>query len=260
MKGTGIKLAVLLTIISVATAACGLSIGGSGNQGGGAPVATLALAEQATVAPTAESTGPYFQEDFTGGLDNWTHFVVNGSKVAKGGVSTLAPGDFGTMSLAVQDGFLVFDLGSPGQWVYAIYNAQTYDDVRVDVSAENRGNNDNAISLVCRYTPDEGWYEVNVANSGLYNIFYAVVKPDKTVVYTRIANGGYNKIRQGKDTNEIGFNCVGRTLTVIINGYQVNQVDDNQFVLKSGKVGVSASSFTHPPNKIQFDWVKTSAP
>ena len=71
------------------------------------------------------------------------------------------------MTVGVTDGFLLFDLESPGQWVYTIYDPETYDDVKVEVSAENRGTNDNNVSLICRYDPTEGWYEFNIANSGL---------------------------------------------------------------------------------------------
>ena len=165
------------------------------------------------------------------------------------------------MTVGVNDGYLVFDLESQGQWVYAIYDAQEYDDVRLDVSAENRGNNDNNISLICRYSPDQGWYEFNIANDGLYNIYYAQAQGDGiTVIYSKIADGGYTKIKQGKNTNQIGISCVGHTLTLFINGNQVRQLDDNQYVLKSGKVGISVSSFTDPPAIVGFDWVKVSQP
>ena len=87
------------------------------------------------------------------------------------------------MTLGIQNGFLVFDLQGKGEWVYSIYNAQTYDDVRVDVSAENRGANNNNVSLICRYSPDGQWYEFNIANNGLYNIYYAHKTEDNKIGY-----------------------------------------------------------------------------
>jgi len=63
------------------------------------------------------------------------------------------------MTVGVSDGYLLFDLESAYQWVYTTFDPETYDDVRVEVSAENRGTNVNNVSLICRYDPAEGWYE-----------------------------------------------------------------------------------------------------
>ncbi len=260
MKGNSFKLFVVTFVLFMTIIACA-SLAGSGSQpaGNSAPAPQATIATQAPAQPTASK---YFQEDFNGNLSSdWSQFVINGSKVPKGGNSELSKGNFGNMTVGVKDGYLVFDLESQGQWAYAMYDPQVYDDVRLDVSAENRGNNDNNISLICRYSSDQGWYEFNIANDGLYNIYYAQIQSDGiTVIYSKIADGGYNKIKQGKDTNQIGISCVGRTLTLFINGYQVKQLDDNQYVLKSGKVGVSVSSFTDPPAIVGFDWVKVSQP
>ena len=263
MKGNSFKLFLCVVVVFMTMIACISSSGGGGQST--QPAATLPPAQlpslQDTATPSPQpSGGKYFQEDFNSGLANWSQFVVNGSKVPKGGNPTLVKSNFGNMTVGVKDGFLVFDLESQGQWIYAIYGAQEYDDVRLDVSAENRGNNDNNISLICRYSPDQGWYEFNIANSGLYDIYYAQVQPDNTVIYSKIADGGYNKIKQGKDTNQIGISCASHTLTLFINNFQVKEIDDNQYVLRSGKVGVSVSSFEDPPAIVGFDWVKVSQP
>ena len=259
MKHNSIKLFVFILCIAAFLSACGLPSSGGDNQA--APVATIKPAE-ALVTPTATSVGggKYFQEDFNGDLADWSEFVVNGSKVAKGGNPVLVDKNFGKMTVGVTDGFLLFDLESAYQWVYTTFDPETYDDVRVEVSAENRGTNVNNVSLICRYDPAEGWYEFNVANSGLYNIYYAMVKPDKTVVYTRLANGGYNKIKTGKDTNDYQITCQAKTLTLTINGYDVKTYDDNQYALRKGKIGLSVASFNLLPAKVGFDWVKVSQP
>ena len=259
MKYNSIKVLVILFCIAVFLSACGLPSGGGNSQA--QPLATIKPAEE-LVTPTSTSLagGKYFQEDFNGDLSNWSQFVVNGSKVAKGGNAALVDKNFGKMTVGVSDGYLLFDLESAYQWVYTTFDPETYDDVRVEVSAENRGANVNNVSLICRYDPAEGWYEFNVANSGLYNIYYAMVKPDKTVVYTRLANGGYNKIKTGKDTNDYQITCQAKTLTLTINGYDVKTYDDNQYALRKGKIGLSVASFNLLPAKVGFDWVKVSQP
>lgn len=253
MKGNAFKLFLSCSILALAMTACGLPIGG-----GGQSVAALPTAQQATQA-AQPSSGKYFQEDFNGTPSNWSQFVINGSKVPKGGNPQLVQGNFGTMSVGVKDGFLVFDLGSNGQWVYSTYDAQQYDDVRVDISAENRGSNDNAVGLICRYDGTQ-WYEFDVANTGLYAIYEAAIQSDQTVIYSKLADGGYSKYRSGKDTNQLSITCQARTLTFLINGFQVKQIDDNQYELKSGKIGVSVLSNVTPPTTVGIDWVKISQP
>jgi len=260
MNRNSIKPIVFLFSIAALLSACSL---GGGTQG--QPVATIKPAEVVQVTPTTQSpsTSKYFQEDFNGDLSNWSQFIVNGSKALKSnnnGNPVLADTPFGKMTVGISDGFLLFDLESVGQWIYTVYDPETYDDVKVEVSAENRGTNDNDVSLICRYDPAEGWYEFNVANNGLYNIYYAIVRPDKTVIYTRLADGGFNKIKAGKDTNEYGITCQGKTLSLTINGYDVKSYDDNQYGLKKGKIGLSVSSFTSLPAKVGFDWVKVNQP
>lgn len=263
MKPTSIGPVVGVVFITLTVLACSIFGGTTTPSTQQPPQPNSQPNPQSTIPPAATqpAASKYFQEDFNGTLDNWTQYVVNGSKVPKGGNPELVKSSFGTMTVGIKDGFLVFDLESAGQWIYEIYNAQQYDDVRLDVSAENRGNNDNNISLICRYTPNQGWYEFNVANNGLYDIYYASVQQtDGAVIYSKIADGGYNKIKQGKQTNQIGISCKGHTLTLVINNYQVKQIDDNDYVLTSGEVGVSTSSFTDPPAIVGYDWVKISQP
>jgi hypothetical protein len=102
-------------------------------------------------------------------------------------------------------------------YYYMFYNAFDYEDVRVDLSADNRGRNNNNISLICRYDPEVGWYEFNIANNGLYTIFYAEVKSNGNISYNRIANGAQCD-QTRKEVNEYGITCKGNELTLYING------------------------------------------
>ncbi len=216
-----------------------------------------------TVAPPTEPVAEqYFTEQFDSESGNWSHFVVDASiqLTSPGSLASVAPGDVGNMSLKVSDGHLVFDLENKGQWVYTTYDGYDYDDVRLDVVVENRGTNDNNVSLVCRYSKEEGWYEFNLANNGLYNILYGRYTPDNKIVYSRLANGGSNKIKQGKEINNYSIICKGRTLVLNINGFETRRMDDNQYVLRKGKVGVSVSSFNTLPVKVEFDSIKISEP
>jgi len=200
----------------------------------------------ATEAPVQSSSAQqYFTEEFDGGLDNWEQVVALNAK----------DGDTSQAKISVDNGRLIFDFG---KWLigYEFYKPHTYTDVRVDVSVENRGTNVNDILLVCRAS-DEGLYLVNVANSGLFSI-YAFDGAKKS--YTRIADGGSNKIKSGKETNEYSLVCKERKLTLYINGNVVRSYTDNQFVFREGQIGVGVASENQIPVKVEFDWVKISEP
>ena len=204
-----------------------------------APVATEPPATEASAAPD------FFTEEFDGDISNWTYFTTKNNSSA----------DDSSVNPIAENGVLTLDL-SKNLNVYVMYDPYTYTNVRVDARVENRGVNDNNINLVCRKS-DEGWYEVSIANSGLYTI-YAVdgVKGS----YNPIANGGSTKIKVGKEVNEYTLICNDRNLILNINGFETKTYTDNQYVFREGQIGIGASSFKSVPVKVEFDWVKISEP
>jgi hypothetical protein len=199
----------------------------------------------ATEPPPTVSALDFFTEEFDGDINNWTYFTSKND----------ANADTSSVEPIAENSFLVLDLKKYLN-VYVMYDPYTYTNVRLDVRVDNRGTNNNNINLVCRYS-DEGWYEVAIANNGLYDIYaYDGVKGN----YARIANGGSNKIKAGKEVNEYTFICNERNLILEINGFETNKITDNQYVFREGQIGVGASSFRDVPVKVEFDWVKISEP
>jgi hypothetical protein len=198
-----------------------------------------------TEPPVDQTSAPdFYTEEFDGDISNWTYFT------SKNDVSA---NDSGIEPVA-ENNFLVLDL-TKFLNIYVMYEPYTYTNVRLDVRVENRGTNNNNINLVCR-SSEEGWYEVAIANNGLYDIYaYDAVKG-----YSRLANGGSNKIKAGKEVNEYTFICNERNLILEINGFETNTYTDNQFVFREGQIGIGASSFRDVPVKVEFDWVKISEP
>ena len=216
---------------------------------------TEAPPEPTAVPPTEEPPVPQAEEFFTEEFDNplssdWSIFTVTASNDA----------DPDKVTVDAQDGNLVWNFDSEYVYYYLFYSAFDYEDARVDVRADNRGRNNNSISLICRYDPDVGWYEFNIANNGLYDILYAEVTSNGEIAYNTIANGGSNAIKQGKEVNEYAITCKGDELTLFINGDEVNSLTENNYGLRSGQVGVSVSSFNVLPILIEMDWVKISEP
>ena len=196
--------------------------------------------------PTPEPQ-PFYTEEFKGDLSNWSTFVTSGNE--------------DRMKISTDNGKMVFDLNDPNSdlYAYAILNTFTYTDVKMETTAANRGVNDNNVSLICRYT-DRGWYEFNIANSGLYWIYAydsigAVAKG-----YNQLYAGGSTAIKGGQDTNTYVATCKGNKLSLSINGEDVRTITENQFRFDQGKIGLSVSSFQVLPVKIEFDSLKISQP
>jgi len=223
---------------------------------------TEALPEPTEVPPTAVSPAtepappvPQAQQFFTEEFDeplssDWDVLTVTDS----------ADADPDKVTVESDGGRLVWNFDSEWVYYYMFYNAFEYEDVRVDVRADNRGRNNNNISLICRYDPNVGWYEFNIANNGLYDIYYAEVTSNGSIGYNRVANGGSNAIKQGKEVNEYAIECTGDDLTLFINGDEVNSITEKTYGLRSGQVGVSVSSFNVLPILIEMDWIKISEP
>jgi hypothetical protein len=212
----------------------------------------------ATTVPTATSIPAtatpeflqYYTEDFEKDTKYWPTFLVDGYNSVITTEETFQP--------EAKDGWLKFDLPRNGLWAYTIYDPVSYEDVRVDARVENLGTNNNNISLICRYSKENGWYEFNIANNGLYWIYHAIPREDGYVAYKFLEQGGSNKIKQGLDVNEYTIVCQGDTLTLFINDNLTKEFKNA--TLKSGNVGVSVSSFLDKPVTVNYDWVKISQP
>ncbi len=200
-----------------------------------------------TEAPTATpESQQFFTEEFDGGVDAWKSFITHG--------------DIGLFDYSVKNGRLSFVINGRQLWSYAIYQPQTYSDVKIEVQAENFGNNENNVTLVCRYS-ERGWYEVTISNNGLYKLWFGKWDTNGTTAsYAVIADGGSNSIKPGRATNTYGLSCKGNTITIYINDKEIKRVDDNQRALRDGQIGIGVQSFRYFPVEVEFDWVKISQP
>jgi len=211
------------------------------------PVAT----DEPTVAPEPPAQSEFYTEEFDNPLSSdWHVFTLEATNKADADKVTVEP----------QDGKLVWNFDSEYVYYYLFNTAFNYEDVKVEARADNLGRNNNNVSLMCRYKPDVGWYEFNIANNGLYDIYYAEVNSKGKIVYNRITNGGSNSIKQGKDVNEYSITCKGQDLSLFINGDEVKTVTERKYGLRDGGVGVSVSSFNVLPILVEMDWFKVSEP
>jgi S1-C subfamily serine protease len=184
----------------------------------------------------------YYRSEFDNGLSDWSYFLTQGQ-------------DSGFSAQAV-DGKFHFEFTDTDTYVYMINNALEVDNVQIDTRAENLGRNNNNVSLICRYSDNRGWYEFNIANNGLWWIY--LYDDSLNQPYVELAKGGSNLIKMGKDTNDYTAICNGNQLTLGINGKVVKTITDN--TLKSGKTGLSVSSFNVTPIIVDFDDFILSVP
>ena len=205
------------------------------------PATEAPTEEPATEAPT---TSEFFTEEFASedALENWDSF-------------SLGSGEDDDLVIEQQDDHLLFDLGDEDLYVYYMYTPNEYEDVSIKLNAENRGRNNNNISLICRMN-SEGtqWYELSVESGGLWYL-YAV--EDK---YNVIANGGTNALKQGREINEYAMTCQGDEITLFINDEEVRSVRDNTYGFNSGLVGFNISSLYVLPITVAVNWFEVSQP
>ena len=195
-----------------------------------------------TEAPVTNSE--FFTEEFDSeaALDNWQSF-------------SLGSGEDRNLVIKQEEDHLLFDLGDEDLYVYYVYAPNEYDDVSIKLNAENRGRNNNNVSLVCRMN-SEGtqWYEFSVESGGLWYL-YAV--DDK---YNIIANGGTQALKQGREVNEYAMICEGDEITLSINDEEVRTVTDNTYGFNNGLVGFNISSLNVLPITVAVNWFEISQP
>lgn len=260
MNTRNTKIWIAVALLVAVSVACGGSTGGNDDQAANlaatqqsleATQAALANQPAPTQAPAAtdapaepaatEEAPAFYTEEFDEVNELWTYFLMSGEDA--------------DLSIVTEDGQMVFDIQEEQVYAYLTYDAYYYEDVRIDTSARNLGSNNNNVSLVCRETED-GWYEFNIANNGLYSILRYDADIDE---YTLIYNGGSTAIHTGKATNEYTAICEGDTLSLFINGVEARTVDhDNRY--PEGRVGISVSSFENVPVTVNFEWVTISEP
>ena len=214
------------------------------------PPTEAAPTEVVTEEPASQAQ-QFFTEEFDTPLSgDWSTFTITDPNVS----------DLEKVTVEAEDGNLVWNFDSEYVYYYLFYNAFEYEDVKVEARVDNRGKNNNSVSLICRYDEEVGWYEFNIANNGLYDILYAEVLDNGKISWNRIANGGSNAIKQGKDVNEYSAACEGEELTLTINGDEIISIDERRYSLRSGQAGISVSSFNVLPILIEMDWLRISEP
>jgi hypothetical protein len=184
-----------------------------------------------TAVPPTAGPQEFFTEEFGTGSDqsNWAYYV-SGS------------GSDTNLSIEPSEQGLTFDLGDEDLYIYYIYDAKMYRDVKLTMVAENLGRNNNNVSLVCGFDSDQNsWYEFSVESGG---VWYLYSYNDGYVV---IGSGGTNELKQGKATNTYGMTCESNAITIYVNGSELKSIPLDSGEYGEGQVGFNISSLNVLP-------------
>jgi hypothetical protein len=202
---------------------------------------------QPTLTPEATPTPfpRFFTDEFNGSLAGWV---------------ILQAGSEAVPNIKNENSALTLQMDSPYTWVYAVFGAQDYDNVRVETHFANQAGSPASIGLICRYSETDGWFEYNVSTDGTYSVLYGKWLASGIADYFPILSGSSNAIQPSGTSQEIGLVCSDTILSLYIDQTLIRNIDASRYELSGGKVGIAASSFENTPVIATFDWVKVSEP
>jgi hypothetical protein len=207
--------------------------------------ATDTPAPTPTPEPTPTPFPRFFTDEFDGSLAGWV---------------ILQAGSDAVPNIRNENSTLALQMDAPYTWVYAVFGAQDYEDVRVEARFSNQAGSPASIGLICRYSETEGWFEYNVSTDGTYSVLYGKWLSSGIADYLPILSASSNAIQPSGTSQEIGLVCSDTILSLYIDQTLIRNIDASRYELTGGKVGVAASSFENTPVIAAFDWVRVGEP
>jgi hypothetical protein len=127
---------------------------------------------------------------------------------------------------------------------------ESFVDTRVEVDAlKNAGPDDNEFGIICRYMDTNRFYYAVVSSDGYYGILKMSSSGSAPIGRDSMLES--DRITQGAAINRIRFDCVGSTLTLYVNGFQLDRQNDSEYT--TGNVGLLAGTFATTGTDILFD-------
>lgn len=202
-------------------------------------------APTATLAPSSTPLPRFFTNQFDSVLEGWV---------------TLQAGNDFVPNVKTENSNLILQMDSPYAWVYTVYGAESYANVRIDAEFENRAGSPSSTGLLCRYSEENGWFEYNVSTDGTYNLLYGNWLTVGIADYLPITDGSSNLIQPSGASQQIGFLCMDTTVTLLINETIIRSVDVARYELTEGNVGITAASYENTPIIATINWVTVREP
>lgn len=134
---------------------------------------------------------------------------------------------------------------------------RSFTDVRVEVEAtKDGGPDDNSLGLICRSQGPQDFYFALISSDGFAGI--GKTNSGQQTLLTGDNLAPADAIHRGNSKNTIRLDCLGNSLSLLVNGTQVATVTDSDFA--EGDVGLMAGTYDTPGTDIQFDNFVVRAP
>ena len=134
---------------------------------------------------------------------------------------------------------------------------RNFNDVRVEVEATDVGGiAKNNFGIICRCANKDDYYAGLVTSDGNYGIFK--IKGGASTLLGADTMPTSPVILPAPEMNLIRLDCIGSTLTLYVNGIQLDSRQDTDF--NSGDVGLLAGSYKSAGVEIAFDNFKVYSP
>ncbi len=164
-----LRLGIIPAMIILVGMACSFSFGDTGEADD-----TVVPSEESVPAPTEEMADTPVEDTPTEEVSSpssepYTTFTFD--EEPSGWSYWFQSGDEERTSFGVEDGKMIVEINGKETYLYFTYDDYTYDNVYVETVVENRGANSQSVSLICRYSEEDGWYEANIGNDGLIQHF-----------------------------------------------------------------------------------------
>jgi hypothetical protein len=212
----------------------------------------------ATSIPVTDTPSPTATPEWT--ATPFPQFFTHEFDASLAGWVILQAGNGAAPTIKTENSRLILQMDAPYSWVYVLYGAQDYDNVRVNTRFINNALTPASAGLICHYGETEGWLEFNVTSDGTYNVLFGKWLSNGVADYLPILDGSSNEIQQSGVEQPIGLTCSGSTLGLYINEKLIRNVDVSRYERTGGKVGISASSYENAPVITSFDSVTVSQP
>jgi hypothetical protein len=204
--------------------------------------------EEPSVTETEESVSNsdvLYEDDFKEGRSNW-------------GIGTDSDS-----SVEYVDDALNLQLFRENYFVWTSPTDESYENVHMEVTVTNNGSDaDAAVGFFCdvQYPIDESHYYLAITPRGEYAIAKAALAQDDEILTNNGSWDSSDLIAENADSYRLGADCGNGTLTLYVDGQEIDSVSDSTYT--SGSFALFVLS-PEPVNTVNFsfdDFVMTQLP
>jgi hypothetical protein len=160
-----------------------------------------------------------------------------------------------TAQVEVSEGTLQINIAAANQLAWA-RAGQDLSDFHLTVEASQvSGPDDNGYGVLTRMQDSDNFYLFSISGDGFYMVSKFVDGQQQLLGPNWTPS---QAIQQGQATNTLEVICQGNTLTFLVNGQLLSEVNDNE--LSKGDIGLYAGTFYETGVEIHFDNLALAEP